>query len=556
MAETPKPPAVVSRTILHHKDPVAGTDKLYVHEVLDQGATGQRSYVSWGRRKPMGRGLASKEVGKLEALRLMDAKRAKGYQDAVASEIGPMPATPLTAGAVLRAAEAGVPAAPAPAGGAPEAGAFVDRRPDIVLLALEGRMGSKTVGRLDPTADPLVFTVEPSKPLVGGGGYTVDLRAVTCSCPASRKPCKHLKVVARDHEAAIIAAWGREVAAHAAEPTSVAGGMAAPEPAADFLGGMTSAMGIVAAAAPPEATGVARIFAPYLRAGAEDDARVPALEALLWDESHARRIALGFKRRRPTLLFGPTGTGKTAMARAFAAMTNRPFIRVNMTIQGTVGDLLGKYEVREGETIWKDGLVTVAAKVGAILLIDEADHMDPSVAGAMFSLMEENGSLTLKEHKGEVIEPHPDFCVFITGNSFGIHDEAGIYHGAQAVNAALLARCGVKLRVDYPEANKEQEILEARGIPAIVAERVAKAARVIRDMLQGGTVTGAWGIRQSIDFAVNALDLDSFVEGFEASSCADYTRDEFNALWEAAQRCTGTAAPSTLIPKVKARRAA
>ena len=59
-------------------------------------------------------------------------------------------------------------------------------------------------------------------------------------------------------------------------------------------------------------------------------------------------------------------------------------------------------------------------------------------------------------------------------------------------------------------------------------------------MIASGTVVGAWGTRHAINFAENSLDLESYKEGFSATAQAAFTKDEFNALWEATQRMTGT----------------
>ena len=130
--------------------------------------------------------------------------------------------------------------------------------------------------------------------------------------------------------------------------------------------------------------------------------------------------------------------------------------------------------------------------------------------------------------------------MFLTANSLGIHDEAGIFTGAEAADAALLSRCGVQIHVGHAAPATEADILISRGIPKAIAPLVVKGSVAIRKMIDEGRVVGAWGTRQAINFAQNSVDLGSFKEGFSATAQAAFSKDEFAALWEVCQRESGT----------------
>jgi hypothetical protein len=76
---------------------------------------------------------------------------------------------------------------------------------------------------------------------------------------------------------------------------------------------------------------------------------------------------------------------------------------------------------------------------GYWLCLDELDFGPPDVLSLLYPVLEAKPRLCLKEHNGEVVEAHPGFRVFATGNSIG-GDRDGHYAGTQPINAALLNR--------------------------------------------------------------------------------------------------------------------
>lgn len=525
-------PKVVAREVLHC---VSGTsDKVYIIEKLERASV-SAMFVSWGRR---GKALASKHVSTVEAAKLQTEKMLKGYKPK-ATTIGldardedmsvPMtdrivydsalPDTPATT-----AAPTTVEPPEAKELGLPELEAEFNR-----ILKSGIHAGRVLPSNVSPAGDDFVVTGAKDT-------YKVRLNPMSCTCPAftfrtTTDPCKHLVGVIKAHGNAYIRAQERRAFTEAV--------------AADMGVDTTPAAPVTVIPAPEkplEGNEVVRaIFAPHVRAASEgDDFLVPPMERLEWNVSHARRIAAGYKRRKPVLLYGPTGTGKTSMVRCFAAMTNRPFLRINCTPQTTVADFVGHLEVKDRATVFVPGPLTLSMQFGYILVVDEIDRADPAIGAVLFPAMEDVPTLTLKEDDTKVVEAHPDFAMFVTANSLGLHDEQNVYTGAQAVDAALLSRCGLQIFVDYHDAETETRILVARGIAKKIAAKVVKASEAIRKLIADGRVVGAWGTRHSINLSENALDLGSFEEGFSATAQASFTRDEYRALWEATQRITGT----------------
>src|ERR1700744_1268986 len=71
------------------------------------------------------------------------------------------------------------------------------------------------------------------------------------------------------------------------------------------------------------------------------------------------------------VLKGPTGCGKTRFAGARAHDLGRPLITVACHDDLTTADLVGRYLLRGGETVWVDGPLTRAVREGAICYLDE-----------------------------------------------------------------------------------------------------------------------------------------------------------------------------------------
>ena len=71
------------------------------------------------------------------------------------------------------------------------------------------------------------------------------------------------------------------------------------------------------------------------------------------------------------VLKGPTGCGKTRFVEAMAHDLGRPLITVSCHDDLTAADLVGRYLLAGGDTVWVDGPLTRAVREGAICYLDE-----------------------------------------------------------------------------------------------------------------------------------------------------------------------------------------
>ena len=86
-------------------------------------------------------------------------------------------------------------------------------------------------------------------------------------------------------------------------------------------------------------------------------------------EMHVFRAA--FQQDLSVMLKGPTGCGKTRFVEAMAHDLGRPLITVACHDDLTTADLVGRFLLRGGETVWVDGPLTRAVREGAICYLDE-----------------------------------------------------------------------------------------------------------------------------------------------------------------------------------------
>ncbi|SAK79906.1 ATPase AAA_5 [Caballeronia hypogeia] len=216
-------------------------------------------------------------------------------------------------------------------------------------------------------------------------------------------------------------------------------------------------------------------------------------ENVLWDIVENRRI----------LLIGHTGTGKTSLIEQVAAHTNQGVLRSNMNGQTTVGDFVGFWTVKGGETIWVDGVLPTAMREGLWLIVDEVDFAEPAILAVLTAVLEPGGRLLLKEKGNEVVVPHPSFRLFATANAVGAMGEyRHLYQGANVMNEAFLDRWRVH-QIDYlSPANEALVLVRTFGerLTPAMAQTLASIAADCRDAFAREDLAGAFSTRRLLDW--------------------------------------------------------
>ncbi|HRH82528.1 MAG TPA: CbbQ/NirQ/NorQ/GpvN family protein [Thiobacillaceae bacterium] len=187
--------------------------------------------------------------------------------------------------------------------------------------------------------------------------------------------------------------------------------------------------------------------------------------------------------RLPILLKGPTGCGKTRFMEHMAWRLKRPLITVSCHDDLTASDLVGRYLVKSGETVWVDGPLTRAVRVGGICYLDEIVEARKDTMVVIHPLADDRRTLPM-EKLGQLLEATDEFALAISYNP-----------GYQSVLKDLKQSTRqrfVALEFDYPAPDLEKRIVaKESGIDAKMAERLVKFAGMTRNLKGSGLEEGA-----------------------------------------------------------------
>jgi nitric oxide reductase NorQ protein len=117
----------------------------------------------------------------------------------------------------------------------------------------------------------------------------------------------------------------------------------------------------------------------------------------------------------PVLLKGPTGCGKTRFVSHMAARLGRPLYTVACHDDLSAADLIGRYLLKGGETVWVDGPLTRAVREGAICYLDEVVEARRDVTVVLHPLTDDRRVLPI-DRTGEELVAAPGFLLVASYN--------------------------------------------------------------------------------------------------------------------------------------------
>ena len=241
----------------------------------------------------------------------------------------------------------------------------------------------------------------------------------------------------------------------------------------------------------------------------------------------------------PVFITGQSGNGKTMSIEQACAKAKRKFVCVSMTPDTDEGDLLGNYVLINGQMEWRDGPVTVAARQGAVLCIDEIDYGAQNLSCLQRVL---EGKPFLLKKKNELVTPAPGFTVFATANTKGKGSEDGRYMFTNVLNEAFLERFPNTMEQEWPPAKIEEKIigkeLDAVGRTDVVfAKNLVTWANAIRTTFADSGcdevistrrlvhIVKTFGIyndkRKAIEYCLNRFDADTKATFFDLYTKVD-----------------------------------
>ena len=120
----------------------------------------------------------------------------------------------------------------------------------------------------------------------------------------------------------------------------------------------------------------------------------------------------------------------------------------------SASDLTGRWLIRGGETIWQEGPLARAARLGAICYLDEVVEARQDVVVVIHPLTDDRRLLPI-EKTGELLEAAPGFQLVVSYNP-------GYQHALKDLKPSTRQRF-VALEFDFPPAELELRIVRHEG---------------------------------------------------------------------------------------------
>ncbi|SCZ88717.1 BZ3500_MvSof-1268-A1-R1_Chr2-1g04590 [Microbotryum saponariae] len=137
---------------------------------------------------------------------------------------------------------------------------------------------------------------------------------------------------------------------------------------------------------------------------------------------NAMRLLRALQLKKPVLLEGSPGVGKTSLVTAIAAATGHHLVRINLSDQTDLMDLLGSDLPVEGgqsgQFAWKDAPFLAAMQAGDWVLLDEMNLASQSILEGLNSSLDHRGAVYIPELDRTFVR-HPDFRIFAAQNPLG-----------------------------------------------------------------------------------------------------------------------------------------
>ena len=117
------------------------------------------------------------------------------------------------------------------------------------------------------------------------------------------------------------------------------------------------------------------------------------------------------------LLQGPTGTGKSLAAKAFAARWGLPYVTVSMNAALDPATIWGRWTLTANKSLeWTWTNAAYVVMHGGVLVLEEANTPAEDSVAAFFEVLSDSRILTVLDNGGEVIRVHAEAVIFATMN--------------------------------------------------------------------------------------------------------------------------------------------
>ena len=216
---------------------------------------------------------------------------------------------------------------------------------------------------------------------------------------------------------------------------------------------------------------------------------------------------VAYQQKIPVLLKGPTGCGKTRFMEYMSYRLGRtltkvkpnaskkldssiedsgegvPLITIACHEDLTSSDLVGRYLLKGGSTVWLDGPLTRAVKVGGICYLDEVVEARKDTTVLIHPLTDHRRILPI-EKRGELLEAADGFLLVLSYNP-------GYQSALKDLKHSTRQRF---IAIEFNPAPKDIEIQvieHEAGVDLGIATQLAKLGEKVRNLTEHGLGEGA-----------------------------------------------------------------
>ncbi|EPQ62073.1 Bgt-5184 [Blumeria graminis f. sp. tritici] len=209
---------------------------------------------------------------------------------------------------------------------------------------------------------------------------------------------------------------------------------------------------------------------------------------------NAMRVIRALQVKKPILIEGNPGVGKTTLIAAIARICNQPLTRINLSEQTDLMDLFGSDVPVEGAEVgkfaWRDAPFLQAMQRGEWVLLDEMNLASQSVLEGLNACLDHRGEVYISE-LDHTFKCHPNFFVFAAQNP---HHQGG---GRKGLPSSFVNR----FTVVYADIFKEDDLqlICQQKFPSLPGDLIGKIITLVLHLEEEvvhkrtfGTQGGPW----------------------------------------------------------------
>lgn len=199
---------------------------------------------------------------------------------------------------------------------------------------------------------------------------------------------------------------------------------------------------------------------------------------------------------------GPTGAGKTLLFEHYAAVTGRPYLRIEHNMELDKATVFGQVHINVDEegkqsTDFVEGVLPKAMRQPCITNLDELSRA-PGFANILYQRVLDRRELSLTEVKGGtgVLQACSEWVVCASDNTKGNGDDMDKYSASNVQDAAFINRWDVIIEMDYLNPEEETTLITTlSGMPKEEAIALAKFSALMHSGFKSGQISSAFSPR-------------------------------------------------------------